>query len=165
MPKLSDTEAEFLNKIIDINMSLNDLVDERANFLAGIAGIISVVALTQIFSVTGLVRIGFLVIVITSLASIILSIGVIRPKQLTLKRINLMYYGGILAHKREEYYKLLEETLKSRKRMIKEYVKEYYDLSKELKARFRLIRRIGDILIIGLISGFILILMSLVIPY
>jgi len=158
-------EVNFLDQIIGINMSLNDLVDDRASFLSGIAGIIAVVALTQIFSTTGLIKIGFLVITLTGLITIILSVGVIRPKQLKLKRVNLMYYGGICHYEEKKYYSMIKNTLRKKEDMIKEYVKEIYDLSEELKARFKLIRRIGDILVSGFIAGFILILLSFLIPY
>lgn len=156
-------EVNFLDQIIAINMSLNDLVDDRASFLAGIAGIIAVVALTQVFSTTGLVRIGFIVVTLTGLVTIILTVGVIRPKALKLKRINLMYYGGICHYEEKKYYSMIKNTLRKKEDMIKEYVKEIYDLSEELKARFKLIRRIGDILVSGLIAGFILIILSFLI--
>jgi len=158
-------ELNFLDQIIAINMSLNDLVDERASFLSGIAGVIAVVALTQIFSSSGLVRIGFIVVALTGLITIILSIGVIRPKQLKLQRINLMYYGGICRYEEKKYYSMIKNLLRKKDDTIKEYVKEIYDLSLELKARFKLIRRIGDILVSGLIAGFILVLLSFLIPY
>jgi hypothetical protein len=157
-------EVNFLDQIIAINLSLNDLVDDRASFLSGIAGIIAVVALTQLFSTTGLVRIGFLVVTLTGLVTIILSVGVIRPTSLKLKRVNLMYYGGISHYEEKKYYSMIKDTLESKEDMIKEYVKEIYDLSEELKARFKLIRRTGDILVTGLIAGFILILFSFLIP-
>jgi hypothetical protein len=157
-------EVNFLDQIIAINMSLNDLVDDRASFLSGIAGIIAVVALTQIFSTTGLVRIGFIVIILTGLVTIILSVGVIRPKQLKLQRINLMYYGGICNYEEKKYYSMIKNILEKKEDTIKEYVKEIYDLSQELKARFKLIRRTGDILVSGLIAGFILVLLSFLIP-
>ena len=128
-------EVNFLDQVIEINMSLNDLVDDRASFLSGIAGIIAVVALTQIFSATGLTRIGFLVVTLTGLVTIILSVGVIRPKSLKQKRINLMYYGGICHYDQKKYYSMINDTLESRDEMIKEYVKEIYDLSEELKSR------------------------------
>jgi hypothetical protein len=157
-------EVNFLDQIIAINLSLNDLVDDRASFLSGIAGIIAVVALTQLFSATGLVRIGFLVVTLTGLVTIILSVGVIRPKSLKLKRVNLMYYGGISHYDEKKYYSMIKDALESKEDMIKEYVKEIYDISEELKARFRLIRRTGDILVTGLVAGFILILFSFLMP-
>jgi hypothetical protein len=156
-------ELNFLDQVIAINMSLNDLVDERASFLSGIAGVIAVVALTQIFSMSGLARIGFVVITLTGLVTIILTVGVIKPKSLKLKRINLMYYGGICHYEEKKYYFMIKNTLEKKEDMIKEYVKEIYDLSQELKARFKLIRRIGDILVSGLILGFILVLLSFLI--
>lgn len=157
-------EVNFLDKVIEINLSLNDLVDERASFLSGIAGIIAVVALTQLFSASGLVRIGFLVITLTGLVTIILSVGVIRPKSLKLKRVNLMYYGGICHYDEKKYYSMIKDTLENKEDMVKEYVKEIYDISQELKARFKLIRRTGDILVSGMIAGFIIILFSFLMP-
>ncbi|MFH1473691.1 MAG: Pycsar system effector family protein [Candidatus Aenigmatarchaeota archaeon] len=157
-------ELNFLDKIIEINMSLNDLVDDRASFLSGIAGIIAVVSLTQLFSATGLVRIGFLVITLTGLVTIFLSVGVIRPKSLKKKRINLMYYGGICHYDEKKYYSMIKDVLENKEDMVKEYVKEIHDLSDELKARFKLIRRTGDVLVSGLIAGFILIFLSFLMP-
>jgi hypothetical protein len=157
-------KVNFLDQVIAINLSLNDLVDDRASFLSGIAGIIAVVALTQIFSATGLIRIGFLVVTLTGLLTIVLSVGVIRPKSLKKKRINLMYYGGICHYDEKKYYSMIKNTLESKDDMIKEYIKEIHDLSEELKARFKLIRRTGDVLVSGLIAGFVLILLSFLIP-
>jgi hypothetical protein len=158
-------KVNFLDQVIAINLSLNDLVDDRASFLSGIAGIIAVVALTQIFSSTGLIRIGFLVVTLTGLVTIVLSVGVIRPKSLKLKRVNLMYYGGICHYDEKKYYSMIKDTLESREEMIKEYVKEIYDLSEEIKVRFKLIRRTGDILVSGMVAGFVIILFSFIIPY
>ena len=158
-------KVNFLDQVIAINLSLNDLVDDRASFLSGIAGIIAVVALTQIFTTTGLIRIGFVVVILTGLITIILSVGVIRPKSLKKKRINLMYYGGICHFDEKKYYSMMEDVLESKEDMIKEYIKEIHDLSEELNARFKMIRRTGDILVSGLIAGFVIVLLSFVIPY
>jgi hypothetical protein len=158
-------KINFLDQIIAINLSLNDLVDDRASFLAGTAGIIAVVALTQLFSTTGLVRIGFLIVTFTGLLTIILAVGIIRPKSLRKKRINLMYYGGICHYDEKKYYSMIKDVLESKEEMIKEYTKEIYDLSEELKARFQLIRRIGDMFISGMIAGFVLVVLYFVIPY
>jgi hypothetical protein len=157
-------KVNFLDKVIEVNLSLNDLVDDRASFLSGIAGIIAVVALTQLFGSSGLIRVGFLVVTLTGLVTIVLTVGVIRPKSLKKKRINLMYYGGICHYDEKKYYSMINDLLESREDMIKEYIKEIYDLSEELKARFQLLRKTGDILVSGLIGGFILILLSFVLP-
>ncbi len=157
-------ELNFLDQVIGINLSLNDLVDDRASFLSGIAGIIAVVALTQLFSSTGLTRIGFLVVALTGLVTIFLSVGVVRPKSLKKQRVNLMYYGGICHYDEKKYYSMIKDVLDNKEDMVKEYVKEIYDISEELKARFKLIRRTSDILVTGLIAGFILILFSFIMP-
>ena len=157
-------EVNFLDKIIEVNLSLNALVDDRASFLSGIAGIIAVVALTQVFTASGLTRVGFMVVTLTGLLTIFLSIGVIRPKSLKKQRINLMYYGGICHYDEKKYYSMIKDALSCKDEMVKEYVKEICDLSEELKARFKLIRRTGDILVIGLIAGFVIVMISFLVP-
>jgi len=159
--KLGEEEIMFLDKIVDINISLNDVVDERASILAGIGGVISVISLGQLFASYGIASFGFLIIVITGLMTIIFSVGVIRPKKLKLRRKNLMYYGGICCFEAEEYSKRLRETISTKENIFKEYSKEIHDLSLELDERFKLIRKIGDILVSGLVVGFILIIISL----
>lgn len=158
--RLTEEETMFLDKIIDVNLSLNDVVDERASIMAAIGGVIMVVSLGQLFVSGGLATAGFLLIVLTGLMTILLSIGVIRPKELQARRKNLMYYGGFYHLSLDQYRRELRDVISSKEKIFNEYSKEAHDLSQELTARFRLIRGVGDILVSGLIVGFGLVLLS-----
>jgi hypothetical protein len=159
--RLTEEEIMFLDKIVDVNLSLNDVVDERASIMAGIGGVIMVISLGQLFNSSGLASAGFFTIVSTGLITILLSVGVIRPKELKARRKNLMYYGGFSHLKLEEYRKKLKKAISTKENIFDQYSKEVHDLSQELSARFRLIKAIGDILVAGLIIGFGLVLLSL----
>ena len=159
--RLTEEEIMFLDKIVDVNLSLNDVVDERASIMAGIGGVIMVISLGQLFNSQGLATVGFFAIIVTGLITVLLSIGVIRPKELRERRKNLMYYGGFCSMTLDDYRKALKKAISTKKDIFDEYSKEVHDLSQELNARFRLIRGIGDILVSGLIIGFGLVLISL----
>ena len=158
--RLTEEEIMFLDKIVDVNLSLNDVVDERASIMAGIGGVIMVISLGQLFNSSGLASVGFFSIVTTGLITILLSVGVIRPKELRARRKNLMYYGGFCHLNLEEYRKKLRKSISTKEEIFEQYSKEVHDLSQELNARFRLIKAIGDILVAGLIIGFGLVLLS-----
>ena len=159
--RLTEEEIMFLDKIIDVNLSLNDVVDERASIMAGIGGVIMVLSLGQLFNSTGLATAGFLAIITTGLITILLSVGVIRAKELQARRRNLMYYGGFCHLGLEEYRKKLRDAISRKENIFEQYSKEAHDLSQELNVRFRLIKAIGDVLVAGLIIGFGLVLISI----
>ncbi len=159
---LAEVRSHFLDKIIDVNMDLNNLADLRTNFLSGTAGVILTLSLTQIFNSTGLREIGFIIISITSLITVIIGVGAIRPKghMKSQKKKNLMYYHSIINYGREKFDGLLKHALKTEENITDEYVQEIFELSEELKRRFYLIKLAADVLIAGLILGFILIISS-----
>ena len=156
-----EEEIMFLDKVVDINLSLNDVADERASILAGIGGVLSVLAIGQLLTSTGLRTLGVITIIVTGLITILLSVGVIRPKALRIRRKNLMYYGGISFYSFPEYLEKVKEVVADKEKLLEQYAKEAHDLSTELRVRFKLIRCIGDILVAGLACGFILILASI----
>ena len=153
---MKDGGVEFLKTTLETNMSLNDVAHESASFLAGLAGVIMAITLTQVFSATGLQKIGFMIISITCFIVVFFSVGVVRPK-IGLNKSNLMYYKGLLKLSRDKYLKELSLTVNSDKKMIEEFCEEIYDLSIELKQKYRMIRVGADIFAVGLLIGILLI--------
>ena len=51
---MKDSGVEFLKSALETNMSLNDVAHESASFLAGLAGVVMAITLTQVFTATGL---------------------------------------------------------------------------------------------------------------
>lgn len=156
---MKDYGIEFLKSIIDTNMQINDVAHESADFLAGLSGVIMAISLTQIFSAVGLHKIGFMIISITGFIVVFFSIGVVRPK-IGKSKLNLMYYKGLLNISKENYRKQIHSALKNNKKIVDEFCEEIYDLSIELKAKFRMIRTGADILAIGLLVGLIFIFIA-----
>ena len=156
---MKDHQIEFLKSTLESNMQLNDIAHESADFLSGLAGIIMAISLTQVFSATGLQKIGFVVISLTCFSVILFSIGVMRPKIGT-KKINLMYYKGLLEISRERYVKEMTSVMKSDKKVAETFCNEIYDLSIELRSKYKMIRRGADILATGLIVGIALIFLA-----
>jgi hypothetical protein len=153
---MKDGGVEFLKSALETNMGLNDIVHESASFLAGLAGVIMAITLTQVFSATGLQKIGFMIISITSFIVVLFSIGVVRPK-IGQNKSNLMYYKGILKLSRDKYLKDIRLTVNSDKKTVEEFCEEIYDLSIELKQKFKMIRRGADVFAVGLLIGIVLI--------
>ena len=97
-----------------------------------------------------------MVISITCFIVVFFSVGAVRPK-IGLNKSNLMYYKGLLKLSREKYLKELNLTVNSEKKMIEEFCEEIYDLSIELKQKYRMIRIGADIFAAGLFIGIFLV--------
>lgn len=149
----------FLDRIVETNMNLNEVVEQGADILAGLSGVILAIVLTQVYSTTGIQKIGFIIISITSFLVLLLAIGAIRPKTKP-KRTNQMYYLGVLELDREEYRKEIFDTIDKKEDLINEYIDEIYDLAEELKPKFKMLKLGFDLLVIGLLIGFIFIIFS-----
>ncbi len=161
MPKkLEWQHVAFLGNVLETNLAMNEIVDGRANFLAGLSGIMLTIALTQVFTSAGWDRAGFSVLSLTCFVVAFLAIGVIRPRIRVFNKNN-MYYLGIVKNSRENYRKLMKSLIKDGNKVIDEYVDEVYDLSKELKIKFKLLRYAADVLAIGLAAGMTLIILPI----
>lgn len=156
---MGEKQIEFLKSTLETNMQLNDIAHESADFLAGLSGVIMAVSLTQIFTATGFHKIGFGIISLTGFIVIFFSIGVMRPK-IGMKKLNMMYYKGLLGFPRDRYAKEMYAVIKSDKKIVETFCDEIYDLSIELRAKYKMIRRGADILAAGLIIGIIFIFLS-----
>ena len=156
---MKEWSIEFLKSILETNMEINDVAHESADFLAGLAGVIMAISLTQVFSATGLTKLGFIVISITGFIVVFFSIGVVRPR-IGRGKVNLMYYKGLLNIPKEKYTKHIQSIINNEKKIVDEFCNEIYELSIELKAKFRMIRLGADILAVGLIVGLLLIFIS-----
>jgi hypothetical protein len=146
----------FLKSILETNMELNTISNQLAQFLAGLSGVIMAITLTQIFASSGTQKIGFLIITLTCFIVIFISIGVIRPK-IGKNKLNLMYYKGILKLTKEKYIREVNLAIRNDKKFVEEFCEEIYDLSLELKQKFRIIRLGADVLAVGLFIGIIMV--------
>lgn len=106
--ELDVRQSNFLGDLLSINLAMNNIVDGRANLLAGLSGIILSISLTQVFAASGLDRIGFSVVSITCFIVAFFAIGVIRPR-IRVFNTNNMYYLGILKNSEVQYKKLLRD--------------------------------------------------------
>ena len=156
---MNQVKIEFLKSVLETNMELNDVAHESADFLAGLSGIIMAITLTQIFSATGLQRIGFIIISLTCFIVIFFSIGIIRPK-IGVDKNNLMYYKGILRLLRKEYTSKIISITKNERKIIEEFANEIYDLSMELREKNKMIKRGADILATGLFIGILFVFVA-----
>jgi hypothetical protein len=158
--ELSWSQLNFLNESLNVNLAMNNIVDGRANFLAALSGIMLTIALTQVFTASGWDRIGFGAISMTCFIVAFLAIGVIRPR-IRVFDTNNMYYLGILQHSEEKYGKIVKNIISDGDKIVNEYVDEVYDLSKELKIKFRLLQYAADVLAVGLAVGMALIILPI----
>ena len=156
---MEEHTIEFLKSTLETNMELNDVAHESTDFLSGLSGVVMAISLTQVFSATGLQKMGFVVISLTCFIVIFFSIGTIRPK-IGQNKMNLMYYKGLLKLSRKRYYEEMCKAMKSDKKIIETYCNEIYDLSEELKAKYKMIRRGADVLAVGLVVGIALIFIA-----
>ncbi|MFQ6020683.1 MAG: Pycsar system effector family protein [Candidatus Aenigmatarchaeota archaeon] len=163
MAKKADSTlvSSFLQSVTDINISLHEKVYDHCNILIVICGLILTLSLTQLSSVTPLGRIGFSIIAITSGLSAIICILILRPKNVD-NPLNRMYYGGILKTKNEkDYIKELLQITKDNNKIIENFAREMYDLAPILRYKYRLVKTVVDIFVIGLIIGAFVVFLSI----
>jgi hypothetical protein len=174
MKKISKKETlpmslyeQVLGDILHLHMTLNEICDHKANFLLGVSGIILTIALTKISSEQTMsdpiIKFGFLIIIIATLISAILSILATKPKiGKKFKRINLFYYANFIQKlSRDEYVKEIQNLLKDKDKIEKQYAEEIYDFGcYDLAPRFKKINIAVTVLLTGLIIGTILITTS-----
>lgn len=90
-----------LGDILKLHMRLNETCDKKANYILGISGLILIFMLTQFlqtfnstFTYDISVKIGFIITILLTLTSAILSVFVIKPTIENADRLNLFYYGS-----------------------------------------------------------------------
>ena len=143
----------FLQSIVDVNISLHEKVYDHCSILIVISGLILTISLTQLATATFLGKIGFTIIAITCGLSAITCLFIIRPKASD-NPLNRMYYGGVLKIKCEkDYVNELKRITKDKDEIIEHFAREVYDLAPILRYKYRLVKTVVDIFVIGLVIG------------
>ncbi|MCX7779139.1 MAG: DUF5706 domain-containing protein [Patescibacteria group bacterium] len=150
---------EQLNFIRDAYLHQREqrgVFDTKASFLVGVSGIIFALSMGRTE------KIGFLIIAVAALISLILTIWAVsypfpRPSKGV---FSLLCWSGFIGFKNGEYEKKIKEVISSEEKMAQEYLKEIYALSKySIEPKAKMVRTASFILSLSLIAGlFILIL-------
>ncbi len=160
----------LLGDILRVHMQLNDTCDKKANITLGISGIILVIMLTKVVDIFKpnsdydiILKIGFILTVLASIISAILSIYVIYPRKIEDKsRLNLFYFGSFTNISKDEYVSEIKNLLNDRERIATQYAEEIYDLGQsDLMPRFKTLNLASRVLVWGLIFGTLTILIYL----
>lgn len=165
--ELTDPDLLFLIAIHNKHIHLDQLLESRGNILLVVAGLILTFSLTQIMGVSfhnyTLQEFGWIIISLSSLLTIFISIFGIKPKLLVKdKNINLFYYGDFIQKlSKSEYSAELAKQLADKETVIESFTEELYTLAKNvLIPGFRKIRLAYDVFLIGLILGFIVLIVA-----
>ncbi len=152
---------EQLNFIRDAYLHQREqrtIFDNKASFLVGVSGIIFALSVNRIE------KVGFLVIAIFALVSLILSVWAVSfPFHRTKKRVfSLLCWSGFKGLRKDEYERIIKEELNSQEKIAREYLKEIYALSKySIEPKVKLVRIAGFILSLSLILGLFLLFIGL----
>ena len=153
-------EHAVLEDILDHQMRLNEILDKKAHFIMGIAGIILTIIVAEVLpnldKFNDLEKIGIAIISCGCILSLILTIKIIDPIMGDRERTDLFYYKSFLKNydTGEDYAKDLKKLLNNEDEIIKLYAMQIYDLSDlVLKPNFYLLKITSRILLIGIIVG------------
>lgn len=157
--------GSLLRDTLKLQIELNKICDNKANFILGISGVLIVLSLSQVTeSVFALKNIGFLVIILSSFFSAALSVYAIKPKnKKRIKRADVFFFGSFLEiYTREEYVEKHLEILSNPTEWAEQYASEIYDFAKEdLQPRFLEVKKASLVLLSGLTLGIFIIILSL----
>lgn len=159
--KWSKIGENFLSDILSNHIEQNNRLDNKANALLAISGVIFVLSASLISKPFSLKNIGLIIILITSTISCILSVLTIKfPKKDLPHSPHLMYYRGFENLTIEEYKEKLSKTIDSKEKLVDEYAKEIYAIVEQgLNIKYKLIKITSFVICTGfLISCIILIL-------
>lgn len=162
----SQLRQVVLEDILDLHMRLNEISDQKAGFIMGIAGIILTIIVTgvvpDIDKINNFAKLGIAVISIGCLISLCLTIGILGPKMGERKRKDLFYYRSFLEHCTiEEYAEDLKKLLNDEDAIIEQYAKQIYSLGNLVLApKFNRLENAAKILLLGIIIGSILVFFS-----
>lgn len=143
----------FLQASLDTQRRYKEHLDQKASILLGISGVIFVL------SISNIEKVGFLIIAIFSLVSVILNVWVISfPfKKHHRGKFGFMCYLGFYDLDFKEYSRKLKIILDSKDGMVNEYATEIYSLAEHsIKFKTKLIRYASFALSLGLLIGLVL---------
>lgn len=114
----NDIKIKFLEKSIEINHSLRNALDYKANFLLAISGIMFTLAISAKTD---------MLIVLSGLAAILCILSISLPFRKINKENSILCWWGISSKTFEEYNKAVEK-IDTEENLISEYKKEVYFL-------------------------------------
>ncbi len=169
MKNLTPENMAVLKAIYDRHSDMDKMIDTKTYVLSAIFAGTLFLSINTFVSfgskLSFLLDTSLAVLSFVSFLSLILSIASIKPRMLQRHSpLNLFFYGHFLNKLSEdEYAKKLDEILRDRKNVLKEFTKKIYSLSNNvLVPGFRKIRIASDIFVAGLIISGLLIMLSLI---
>lgn len=150
-------EIDFLKESLRFNQEYKESLDHKASFVLGIASVVLVLSLNNIE------KPGFLLVAVGALLSSIFSIWVISfPFRKTHKgKFSILCAWGFEDLTETEYNQKLDKVLQSEAGVVATYKQEIYALSEySIKIKLRFIKLASFTLTIGLVVGFVAIIIS-----
>ena len=150
---MNSNSINFLRESLAHHRDLRNALDHKASFLLAISGVIFTL------SVGRLQEMQFLVLGIGALLAAILSVlTIFSPfRKGVRKKFGLMCWWGFSEKSFEQYKEELDKVFTSDEEIIREFMKEIWNLGRySLEPKTRLLRWASLILILGLLAGFIL---------
>jgi hypothetical protein len=146
----------FLDSIIKMQIELDHIADNRAHYMMVVAGVVLTLSLIEV-GISTVTQLGFLILVISSMFTIILSLIAIRPRIWHSKchnPTNVMFYSSIVKNfTRKDYMNKVLKITNNRENIIKEYSDECYSHALVLKDKFIFLRKTTTVMILGLLLG------------
>ena len=171
MPKngndLTITDIVFLNELHNTQLHIDKMLETRVQILLVTASLILTFALTRVigisFSSYTLWEYAWMTISCASLLAISIAFFTIKPRVFfKTKDINFFYYGDFIRKISEkDYSSELTKKLGNKKEVVNLFTRDLYNLAKNVFIPdFRKIRLAYNIFIIGIILGFLILIMA-----
>lgn len=160
----------ILTDILNMHETIDNQYNSRINMLVTLSTLVISVILGGFFAMFDklhlFAKIGFVIIIISALACIILTLVIITPSQRKVSNMNIIYYKHFVNKiSRDEYTKKLSSLLGDNKKIIDAYGKEIYELGEVLYIKFKRTRLASKILLWGISIGIILVTASFFLPF
>ena len=165
--KISDTELNILRLITEKHMHIDSQLDAKANMILVLFGIVTIFSLSQLLSLklsyAALDSVGWLVISISSIMSLVITLIGVFPKY-KIKQKNIFYYGSFLQDLTEDnFIEKIKEITSDRDSIFKAFAREFYTMSLNvLKPGYNRVRTALAIFLIGLILGSMMVIASII---
>ena len=145
----------FLKDAMMNQVYYKNALDNKANVLLGVAGVIFGLSLTQLGAVSPAFQVGLIVLIATTILVSLLCIWTIKmPFQKRKFKQRLMCFYGFEGMSFGEYKEAVMKASGSREGLIDEYLTEIYGLYKNsIEPKYALVRASAAILTVGLVVG------------
>ena len=153
----------FLKDTMMNQVYYKNALDNKANVLLGVAGVIFGLSLTQIGTVASPAsQAGLIVLIATTILVSLLCIWTIKmPFQKRKFKQHLMCFYGFEGMGFGEYKEAVGKVFGNRDRLVDEYLTEIYGLYKNsIEPKYALVRASAAILTVGLVLGGLLIIVG-----